>query len=149
MKKIFYISITLFAVSIAALYGAAFSSGMTNAAFTYSTPTSGTLSCDVSSSGGGLKSVKNASGSFTVAPQDSTICHVFSEVTGDSSKVTVTWRGNYIVDTSSGDITSSSLTVTKYIKRKDRYRVSTSASGTGTYDTINSDSTTGSMDGNF
>ena len=128
---------------------APFSTRFTRMNFTHSSPTSGTLSCKVASSSAGFKTLKNANGTFTVSPQGENVYHVFSEVSGESKNFIIIWRGNFLVDKSTGKITSSSLVITKIDKKTGEVQISKTATGTGKYDKVDINSASGDVDGSF
>ena len=149
VKHIVFIAIFLLVCS-ALLAGKKFVTKLISSSFVPNSPSGGTVSLNVHSTGNrGMSQITNLNGSYSVAPQGKDVYHVFASASGESTKYKVIWRGNFLSNASDGNITSTSMTVTKINKKRNQVKISKTCSGTGSWDTVEPNTTTGTASGRF
>ena len=148
-KHILFVTLFLFACS-ALIAGKSFVTKLISSSFVPNSPSGGTVSLNVRSTGNrGMSQISNLSGSYSVSPQGKDVYHVFASASGESNKYKVIWRGNFLSNASDGNITSTSMTVTKINKKRNQVKISQTCSGTGSWDTVEPNTTTGAASGSF
>lgn len=151
IKRIHLVVVSVFLCSASmVIAGKSFVTQLVASSFVPNSPSGGNVSLNVHTTGNrGMSQISNLSGTYSVAQQGPEVYHVFASASGESSRFKVTWRGNFLSSTADGSITSSSMTVTKVNKRRNRVKISKSCSGAGSWDTVEPDTTTGTASGSF